>query len=169
MAMIRSTGAIVFQRLVLRAILAGIFATAGCAGARIDVTAERSRYPISMSDAVHDVEGQLHGPSSLKRVGELSVEETRIGILYSLVTPRPTCDISDAVNTQVAAAKGEAVINLAVTVSEGCAFLNEFPVLNALPIWPGCVPVTITGDIVRRRSNAPRPQQSDPATVAAIP
>lgn len=129
----------------------------GCAGARINVTADRSRYPISMSDAVRDSTGELHGRPSLKRVGELAVEETRIGILYSAVTPRSTCDISDAVNAQVEAVHGEAVINLTVDVSASCAILNGFPVLNALPIWPGCVPVTISGEIVRRKVQPPAP------------
>jgi len=46
---------------------------------------------------------------------------------------------------------GEAVVGLTVTVSDACDVLNVFPILNIIPLWPGCVPVTITGDIVRRR------------------
>jgi hypothetical protein len=45
---------------------------------------------------------------------------------------------------------GEAVVSLAISVSNSCAVLNYFPLLNDLPSWPGCIPVTITGDIVRR-------------------
>jgi hypothetical protein len=134
-------------------------ATTGCAGARVAVTAERSRFPISMSDAVRDTSGALYGPPSLQRVGSFSVESTKIGILYSGVAPGSPLDISDAVNTQVTAAQGEAIINLSLTVSEGCAFLNSFPVLNALPLWPGCVPITIEGEIVRRRRQSPATAQ----------
>jgi hypothetical protein len=134
-------------------------ATTGCAGARVAVTAERSRFPISMSDAVRDTSGALYGPPSLQRVGSFSVESTKIGILYSGVAPGSPLDISDAVNTQVTAAQGEAIINLSLTVSEGCAFLNSFPVLNALPLWPGCVPITIEGEIVRRRQQSPATAQ----------
>jgi hypothetical protein len=121
----------------------------GCAGARVQVTAATSSYPLSMSGGVRDLDGKLYARPSLKKVGDFYVEKTRVGILYSAVTPR-SFDISDDVNAQVAGVKGEAVINLEVTVSEGCATLNGMPVLNALPIWPGCIPVIITGDIVRR-------------------
>jgi len=141
------------------AVLTLVAATAGCAGARVDVTAERSRFPISMSDAVRDRSGELYGPPSLQRLAGFSVESTKIGILYSAVAPGSPLDISDAVNTQVTAAQGEAIINLSVTVSEGCALLNSFPVLNALPIWPGCVPITIEGVIVRRRQKPPATAQ----------
>lgn len=137
--------------LMFGAVLMPVAATTGCAGARVAVTAERSRFPISMSDAVRDRSGELYGPPSLKRLADFSVESTKIGILYSAVAPGSPLDISDAVNAQVTAAQGEAIINLSVTVSEGCALLNSFPVLNALPIWPGCVPITIEGEIVRRR------------------
>ena len=123
---------------------------AGCAGARVQVTAAASAYPLSMSGGVRDRDGTLYERPSLQRVGALHVEKTRVGILYSAVTPR-SCDISNEVNAQVAAVRGEAVINLEVTVSDDCAVLNGLPLLNALPIWPGCVPVTITGDIVRRK------------------
>ena len=141
------------------AVLTLVAATAGCAGARVDVTAERSRFPISMSDAVRDRSGELYGSPSLQRLAAFSVESTKIGILYSAVAPGSPLDISDAVNTQVTAAQGEAIINLSVTVSEGCALLNSFPVLNALPIWPGCVPITIEGVIVRRRQKPPATAQ----------
>ena len=141
------------------AVLMLVAATTGCAGARVDVTAERSRFPISMSDAVRDRSGELYGPPSLQRLAGFSVESTKIGILYSAVAPGSPLDISDAVNTQVTAAQGEAIINLSVTVSEGCAFLNSFPVMNALPIWPGCVPITIEGVIVRRRQKPPATAQ----------
>ena len=130
---------------------------AGCAGARVTVTAERAAYPISMSDRVRDDSGRLYERRELQTVGKLHADATRVGFLYSLVTPSSTIDISDAVNTQVAAAQGEAVVDLDVTVTEGCSILNEFPALTALPIWPGCVPITVTGDIVRRRRIPPPP------------
>ena len=145
--------------LMFGAVLTPVAATTGCAGARVDVTAARSRFPISMSDAVRDRSGELYGPPSLQRLADFSVESTKIGILYSAVAPGSPLDISDAVNTQVTAAQGEAIINLSVTVSEGCAFLNSVPLLNALPIWPGCVPITIEGEIVRRRQKPPTTAQ----------
>jgi hypothetical protein len=77
--------------------------------------------------------------------------------------PVATWDISDDVNAQVAVVRGEAVLGFTVTVSKDCAFLNELPLAVALPIWPGCVPITITGDIVRRRPALPPPAPPPPS------
>ncbi len=132
---------------------------AGCAGASVDVTARGAAYPISMSGSVRDSSGTLLDIHSMKIVSGFHLETTRIGILYSGVTPRSTLDISDAVNEQVSAAQGEAIIRLSVTVDERCNVLNSFPVLNAVPVWPGCVPVILDGLIVRRRPPAPPPPQ----------
>ena len=92
----------------------------GCAGARVTVSADRARYPISFSGSVRDANGELRLRSSLVKVGDLSADGTRLGFLYSGLTPGSSYDISDAVNTQVDAAHGEAVVYLTVTVSDGC-------------------------------------------------
>lgn len=135
----------------LTALLACALAVAGCAGADVGITAQQSRYAISMSRSIRDQGGVLYDDRSLERVGILYADRTRVGFLYSLLTPFSTFDISDDVNAQVAAVGGEAVIGLTVSVSDACDILNNFPILNILPVWPGCVPVTVTGDIVRRR------------------
>ena len=132
-------------------------ASAGCAGGRVSIVAERSRYPISLSRAVRDQTGRLYEGVALEHVGTLDAGGTRVGILYSALTIPPSMDISDDVNQQVAAAGGEAVVALTVSVGVGCEILNVFPILNILPLWPGCVPVTVTGDIVRRRAFRPPP------------
>jgi hypothetical protein len=137
------------------AALALATATAGCAGARVEITADSSRYAISMSELVRDSTGRLHDRTSLEKVGAFKVEATRVGFFYSLLTIPWTIDISDDVNAQVSAAGGEAIVRAAVSVTGSCDVLNSFLLLNAVPLWPGCVPVTVTGDIVRRR--APRP------------
>jgi hypothetical protein len=142
-------------RRAVYALLVGLLlTTAGCAGAHVEVTARQSRYTISMSQLVRDHNGTLRDPRSLDRVGSFYADRTRLGFFYSLLTPLSTFDISEAVNEQVAAVGGEAVIGLTVSASDGCDVLNNFAILNILPIWPGCVPVTVTGDIVRRRSGA---------------
>jgi hypothetical protein len=139
------------------AALLAVVMAAGCAGASVHVTAERARYPLSMSDTVRDDTGAVYRRFALQKVGDFSASTTRVGLLYSAVTPRSGYDVSDEVNNQIAAAQGEAIINLTITVSGECAVLNSFPVLNILPFWPGCIPVTVTGDIVRRRViQAPR-------------
>jgi hypothetical protein len=133
-------------------IVALVTVVAGCAGAHLEITAESSRYAVSMSEVVRDRDGRVYDRSSLETVGQLHADRTRVGFLYSALTPLSTFDISDAVNSQVAATGGEAVIGLSVSASDGCDLLNVFPIFNMLPVWPGCVPVTVTGDIVRRRA-----------------
>jgi len=123
----------------------------GCAGARVAVKADQSRYAISMSQVIRDQSGQAYDRRSLDTVGRFQADKTRMGYLYSALTILSTIDISEEVNQQVASVGGEAVVGLTVTVSDACDVLNLFPILNIIPLWPGCVPVTITGDIVRRR------------------
>jgi hypothetical protein len=130
-------------------------AASGCAGARVNVTANRARYPLSFSPVVRDASGRPYDARNLMKVGWLDVRKTTPGFVYSALTVPPTRDFSDEINAQVAAAGGEAVVDLTVTVAGGCGWLNGFPILNALPVWPGCVPVRLTGDIVRRRNTSP--------------
>jgi len=127
----------------------------GCAGARVSVTADRARYPLSFSAVVRDASGRPYDARTLVKVGWLDVRKTTPGFVYSALTVPPTRDFSDEINAQVAAAGGEAVVGLTVTIAGGCGWLNGFPLLNALPVWPGCVPVRLTGDIVRRRNSSP--------------
>jgi hypothetical protein len=152
-------------------------AAAGCAGARVTLTAERAAYPISLSDSVADASGRLWKRSELVKVGTFRAHHARLGFLYSGLTPASTVDVSADVNAQVAALAGEAVVGLAITSSGDCllhdsvrpdvdqsapAVLNAFPILPALPIWPGCVHVVLTGDIVRRPAPARAAERGQP-------
>ncbi len=141
------------NRVLLLSALA-VLVLSGCAGARVAVTANRARYPISLSPMVRDKKGRLHNRHTLEKVGTFETTRTSVGFFYSLLSLPWTADISEAVNAQVAAAGGEALIDFDITVDTGCDLLNFFPLLNALPIWPGCVPVTAKGDIVRRRTSS---------------
>ena len=143
------------NRLLSAVMVSLLLGGAGCAGAHMQVEAKSSRYAISMSPMVRDDSGYLHDRHTLEKVGTLHPDRTRMGFFYSLGTIFPHYDISDEVNQQVAAAGGEAVVGLAVSVGEGCEALNFAPFFNILPIWPGCVPVIVTGDIVRRRPPGP--------------
>jgi hypothetical protein len=142
------------RRLLLALVLAAA-AGAGCAGARVDVTAARARYPVSLSPVVRDPSGRLYDARTLDKVGAFDATKTTVGIVYSALAMPGTRDFSDEINAQVAAAGGEAIVGLSISIGRGCAALNGFPLLNALPVWPGCVPVHLTGDIVRRRNRSP--------------
>jgi hypothetical protein len=122
----------------------------GCAGARVSVTADKAKYPISFSGAVRDRGGVLHAGPTLQKVGDFAAGRTSVGLLYSTVSLPGTWDVSEEINRQVQAAGGEAVINFRLAVTSSCTALNAFPLLNALPIWPGCAPLGATGDIVVR-------------------
>ena len=146
------------MRLALKApalALAAALLVAGCAGARVQVTADRARYPLSLSPVVRDGAGRLYDARTLVKVGWLDVRQTATGFIYSALAIPRARDFSEAINAQVAAAGGEAVVSLRISTGEGCGWLNGFPILNALPFWPGCVPVRLTGDIVRRRNISP--------------
>jgi hypothetical protein len=140
---------------LLASLLAGALLASGCAGARVQVTADRAHYPLSLSSVVRDGNGRIYGARSLVKVGWLDVRKTTPGLAYSALTIPATRDFSDEINAQIAAAGGEAVVGLALSVRGSCGWLNGFPILNALPFWPGCVPVRLTGDIVKRRSITP--------------
>jgi hypothetical protein len=130
---------------------AALFLATGCAGARVRVTVERARYPLSLSPVVRDGSGRLYDGRTLVKVGWLDVRKTTPGFAYAALAVPPARDFSDEINAQVAAVGGEAVVGMTVSIRGGCGWLNGFPILNALPVWPGCVPVRLTGDIVKRR------------------
>jgi hypothetical protein len=155
-----------------RATVLAALTIAGCAGARVSVTADRAAYPISLSDSVADGGGKLWKRNELVKVGTFETHHTALGFAYSAVTPWSTVDVSEEVNAQVAASAGEAVVGLEVRSSNVCG-LNAVPVLPLLPIWPGCVRVDVTGDIVKRPASPPpaqpglRPLAAAPTTLTA--
>jgi hypothetical protein len=139
----------------LAAALVCTLVSAGCAGARVNVKADRARYPLSLSPVVRGGSGRLYDARTLVKVGWLDVSKTTPGFVYSALTVPPTRDFSEEINAQVTAVGGEAVVDLTISISGSCGWLNGFPILNAVPVWPGCVPVRLTGEIVRRSRTAP--------------
>ena len=85
-------------------------------------------------------------------VGTFSSSKSSYGMFYSALGASPHYDVSDDVNRQVSSVGGEAIIDATVSVTTDCNALNGFPILNAIPIWPGCVHVLISGAIVRRKA-----------------
>ena len=143
-----------FARVALAACV--LVPAAGCAGSRVEIMARSSRYPISLSHLVRDRTGRLYDGGSLHAVGAFSTSTTSFGLFYSGLGISPRCDVSEDVNRQVSAAGGEAIIDATVSVTTDCNALNGFPILNAIPVWPGCVHVVMSGAIVRRRSPTER-------------
>ena len=129
--------------------LACALTSIGCAGATTEIVAGGAKVPISLSRGLRDHDGSIVTMENQEVVGHFSYDRTAWGMLYSFASLTPETDISEAINTQVAAAKGDAVVRLAVR-SKPCA-LNYVAVLNWLPFFPGCSNIEIAGDIVRVR------------------
>lgn len=131
-----------------RAILVALALTCGCAGGHARLSFDQAAYPVSLSPTVPDADGQILAPERFEVVGQLSVQTKAWAILYSAVPLQGKRDVSGDINTQIAAQGGEGIVNLRI-VSKQCK-INHAWVINALPFWPGCSDVTLTGDIVRR-------------------
>lgn len=141
-------------------------ALAACSGARGTVAFDTLKYPVSSSSFVYGPGGEILtlGPA-LQPVGIIDEDVRLWGILYSIVPLSGTKDVSELINARVAQAHGEGVINLALAVSN-CG-INYIPILNWLPIYPGCTYVHITGQIVRlveapRQALPPPPPDDQP-------
>lgn len=152
--------------------LASTLLIAGCAGGRTSIVAKDASVPVSLSEGVRDRDGELVDKQRKTVVGTFEDERTAWGMMYSSVKLTPTKDISKNVDAQVQQVNGDAVINLRVATAH-CA-LNFIPLLNLLPVWPGCTKVKIRGDIVRvapKPARRPRVEarRAQPAPLPAAP
>jgi hypothetical protein len=139
----------------LRAAIAiSMLCTTGCVGARTSVVAHHSHYPVSLSRGLRDRDGSLVAPERRKIVGKFTSSHTAWNLVYSAAKLTPTTDISDEVNSQVAAAGGDAIVQLTI-VTRACALdYFVFP-FGVLPFWPSCAFVDVHGDIVRVEQQQP--------------
>ncbi len=153
----------------------------GCVGARTTVVAPDAHYPVSLSRGVRDRDGSLVPGERRQVVGTFQEARTAWGMFYSLARLTPKTDISEAIDRQVRAAGGDAIVNARVgTLHCGANFVLFLP---ALPFWPGCVNVYVHGDIVKvlpapanvapsaraARSATPAPANAPPAPSPAGP
>jgi hypothetical protein len=129
-------------------------AATGCAGASTTLVAPEARYPVSLTRGVRDADRELVPAERRQVVGRFEENVTAWGLLYSAISVTPTTDLSDAINAQIAARGGDAVVGLRVATAE-CA-LDFFFLLNMLPIWPGCTLVRAEGDIIRVLPASPK-------------
>jgi hypothetical protein len=121
---------------------------AACTGARTNVVAARAEYPVSMSRAIRDADGNLVPAERRKVVGTFHTQRTAWSVAWRLVNLSKTTDISDEINRQVAEAHGDAIIHLTIVTKHCTLSYFSFP-LGALPIWPSCSDLDVFGDIVK--------------------
>jgi hypothetical protein len=132
---------------------------AGCAGAHYKVSADRLKYPASLSIALPDGQGKpLYLDKDLQRVGEFSFTRTSVGFIYSATGT--AIDLSDDLNREVQRRQGEGIVGLSLR-SDACGSSWFFP-LTVLPFYPGCQNLTVTGTVVTRRPAAGDPARSKP-------
>ena len=124
----------------------------GCAGGKSNLTADTSRYPISLSRGVRDADGELVGRDRITKVGTYHHTETGYAVLYGTTRLRKANDISSSVNRQVLVHGGDAIVNLRIR-AQHCG-LDLVLGLTWLPFWPGCVHVDIVGDIIKVASKS---------------
>jgi len=128
----------------------GVLVAPACAaGGRGALTFERLEHPVSMSSYIEEPSGRILSPDDLDEVAVFHHDMRFWGMAYSALRLTGEKDLSEPINEQVRAARGDGVILLTV-ISEGCAW-NRVPLLTLLPIWPGCTKVSIQGTIVRSR------------------
>jgi len=125
-------------------ILALALLATGCSGARSHVVADSARYPISLSDGVRDQDGKLLPDEQKQVVGGFTYSYRAWGWLWRIVSFTGDHDISDAVNEQVAAANGDAIVNMSVK-GEMCLW-NLFTIVGVLP---DCSNVRVRGHIIK--------------------
>jgi hypothetical protein len=131
------------------------------------VTAPRAAYPVSLSRGIRDASGELVPESRREVVGHFEWSKTKWTMLWKAVDfGSDEADVSDEVNAQVAAAKGDGIIHFRMD-TEACAVTQAFlPMI--LGIIPTCSTATFHGDIIRVRPApapaAPPPAPSVPAT-----
>lgn len=132
---------------------------AGCAGAHYSISADRLKYPTSLSPVLPDCQGKpLYLGEDLQPVGEFSFERTSVGFVYSMTGT--AIDLSDNLNGEVERRQGEGIVRLSLRAGN-CASSWFFP-LTVLPFYPGCQTFTVTGTVVVRKSSGGGQERTGP-------
>jgi hypothetical protein len=136
-----------------------MFVLSGC-GVSSWVTAPDSKYPISMSSGLRDQTGELVASTNKTTVGSFEKHYKACSMLWRLISFTGDKDISQAVNEQVAANKGDAIQDLSVESSG-----TVWNIMTFIGIFPDCANVRLKGTIVKVTPPAAAPT----ATPAAAP
>jgi len=125
-----------------------VLSATACAGARGSLSFDKLQYPVSSSAALYTTEERQVSGNQLEELGQIHVTERLWSTFWSAIPLHGTRDVSAPINTQIAQAGGEGAVGLSVTAAN-CG-TNYVELLNWLPIYPGCVLVTVRGQIVRQ-------------------
>jgi hypothetical protein len=147
------------SRIILLCIIA--LSLISCAGARPRVSFDSAKVPVSMSGIVLGQDGQPLSPKDQLPVGRFAVQKKGWAMAYSYL-PLNSMDFSEELNRQVGAIQGEAVVNLEVSINRSsCLTVGMLQLTEILPIFVGCVDVSLGGDIIRTREEAARAEATE--------
>ena len=129
-------------------ILLIVITTFACAGSRGSIKFDNLKHPASMSAFLEDKEGKLLAKDyELKVVKEFSHTDRHWGIFFSLIPLSGTDVFIYEINKSVEEENAYGLINLSLT-ADTCA-INDMPILDFFPLWPGCTNLTLKGEIVK--------------------
>lgn len=120
-----------------------------CAGSRGSVKFTNVNVNVSASSYLEVNKQNVHLPDKLSLLTRFSYSKRIWGILYTGLTLSSTEEFANELNNTVVQNKADGIVNFTAEV-EPCA-INSVPLLNMLPVFPGCTIFTIKGDVVKRK------------------
>ena len=121
------------------------------AGADVTLRASDSVYPISFSQSIVDEQGAVYQPGDDEIVGHFKRSWRHWDWIYGYVSLSRHVDLGKLVAAEIERRQGDAVVNLSVRGS----FWKTWYLTSLFIVIPESVGITVEGDIVRRRRDAP--------------
>ena len=146
-----------FIQLVL--ILFFIIIMITCTGARGSIRLDKINKPTSFSALIY-----LNGEKKVKdkdlvTVGKLEVAKHFWGLVYSYVELSSDENVINEINRQIARHNADGIIDLNISAKQ--CIINRIIGLNLLPIWPGCMYVTLSGNLVKSNNSSKEGEQDN--------
>lgn len=120
----------------------------GCAGGHLTMTANNLEHPVSTTEGLYDPNYKLLGEEDYDKVGNFNFSVSKWTLFWTLIPLSGDPDISNDLNKIIKEKGGDAIINLQVNVSAGAGSIPNF-FASVIPIIPGVVTASITGDVVK--------------------
>lgn len=120
-------------------------------GADVALKASESVYPISLSQSIVDERGGVYRPRDDEIVGHFKRSWRHWDWLYGYVSLSRHVNLGKLIAAEIEKRQGDAVVNLSVRGSFG----KTWYLTSLFIVIPESVGITVEGDIVRRRHDAP--------------
>jgi hypothetical protein len=120
----------------------------GCAGAKCKLSARSVEPPVSCTPCVFDATGRIHEAATNEIVSHFTLTKTKWTVFWkSVPLGGEDWDISPELNAQLSRTRGNAIVNVMVTV-EGCNFFQWY-LAALIPVIPSYVTVKVDGDVAQ--------------------